>query len=115
MKGLRVFVRGGAARQTHRTFIPPAAEAPSAWQELGDTGVRAEDFVDDETPAGAVNDVNDTFALASTPSPVASLRLYVDGVLQQRGTHYTLAGTSIVFDAARIPQTGSLVRAYYRK
>lgn len=79
-------------------------------------GPSAANFIDAETPAGTINGVNDTFTLANTPSPAASLFLfhadgspYIGG-----GVHYTLVADTITFDALAIPQTGDLLRANYR-
>jgi len=71
-------------------------------------------FADDETPSGAVDGVNDTFTLAETPNPAASLMFSVNGILWYRNVHYTLTGDTITADAGNIPQTGDLLRAWYR-
>lgn len=70
-------------------------------------------FADDETPTGAIDDVNVTFTLAHTPSPAASLQLFLNGALQQPGGgDYTLATATITFNSA--PLTGSILIAWYR-
>jgi len=68
----------------------------------------------DEVPSGTVNGVNDTFTLTQTPSPAASLKLFVDGVLMQSTTNYTLSAGTITFVTAFIPITGQSIFASYR-
>ncbi len=65
-----------------------------------------------EVPAGLVNDVNVTFTLANTPLFAASVKLFIDGLLQRQGTDYTLSGTTITMAAA--PETGQFIDAAYR-
>lgn len=72
-------------------------------------------FVDNETPTGTVNGENAVFNLSTSPSPAASLRLYVDGVLQYQNVNYTLLGAVVTFEHFSIPQTGEALRAFYRK
>ena len=70
-------------------------------------------FVDEETPTGSINNANKEFALASTPSPAASLELRLNGALQTSGGEdFTLATATITFVNA--PPTGSVLRASYR-
>lgn len=59
-----------------------------------------------ETPAGAVDGVNDEFELSHEP---ASLLLFLNGVLQTLGDDYTLSGTTITFATA--PFTGDVLSA----
>src|ERR1035437_5725599 len=64
-------------------------------------------FMDNQSPSGAVNSINDTFILPISPAPVGSLSLYKNGVLMKAGGYdYTLTGFTIVFVTAAIPQTG---------
>jgi hypothetical protein len=70
-------------------------------------------LVDNETPVGAVNGSNVTYTLAETPSPAASLRLHVNGLLNLAGgVDYTLSGKIITMTYA--PWAGSRLRAWYR-
>jgi len=71
-------------------------------------------FVDDETPAGAINGVNTAFSLANTPAPAMSLTLFRNGLELAQGTDYTLNGSAIAFSATALPHTGDIVLAYYR-
>lgn len=71
-------------------------------------------FVDGERPAGTANGTNATFTLANTPSPVSSLSLYRNGVLQTAGIDYTVSASTITFLSGSIPQTNDFLQAYYR-
>lgn len=70
-------------------------------------------FSDNETPSGTINGVNTTFSLAHTPSPAASLMLFLNGAFQAAaGVDYTLATATITFVSA--PLTSGVLRAFYR-
>ena len=71
-------------------------------------------FVDDETPAGAINGANALFSLANTPAPAVSLTLFLNGLELAQGFDYTLSGAAITFATASEPQTGDTLLAYYR-
>ncbi|MBV8895095.1 MAG: hypothetical protein JO051_01180 [Acidobacteriaceae bacterium] len=71
-------------------------------------------FVDDETPAGSINGSNAVFTLAQTPAAPTDLTLYLNGLLQELGTDYTLSGTTITFASDEKPQTGDELLAFYR-
>ncbi len=76
-------------------------------------------FVDNETPAGAINGTNAAFTLANTPAPATSLLLFRNGLLQCAvacaGTpDYTLSGGVATFSANSIPQSGDSLLAVYR-
>jgi len=71
-------------------------------------------FSDGETPSGAINGVNATFTLANTPSPAASLELYLNGLLMTPAVDYTLSGNTISFLSASMPQSGDVLTASYR-
>jgi hypothetical protein len=62
-------------------------------------------YADQEVPAGIINGVNATFTLAAAPSPVGSLMLIRNGLLQTAGIDYTLSGNTIAFLAGAIPQS----------
>lgn len=83
----------------------------STWQAL--TPGTVPSFADNETPSGTINGSNAVFTLAHTPSPTASLQLFLNGAFQTAaGTDYTLATATITFGSA--PLTGSILRAFYR-
>ena len=71
-------------------------------------------FADAEVPAGSVNGTNPGFTLVNAPSPVTSLALFRNGVLQRLNVDYTLSGAAITFFGGAIPVTGDLLQAYYR-
>jgi hypothetical protein len=72
-------------------------------------------FADNETPSGTIDGANDTFTLAHTPSPAASLQLFKNGQLMEAGgADYTLATATITYVSGAIPQTGDVHFAWYR-
>lgn len=81
----------------------------------GGGGGTVPSFADNQTPAGVIDGANDTFTLAQAPNPAASLQLFRNGVLQGPVAYdYTLAGLTITFEAASIPQVGDKLIAFYR-
>lgn len=84
--------------------------------EQGALGAMA--AADAEAPSGTINGSNPTFTLAQPPSPVLSLQLFRNGLLQIQGYNYTLSGVTITFsavtDPTSIPATGDYLRAWYR-
>ncbi len=78
------------------------------------SGVTSALFVDDETPAGAVNNTNTVFSLANTPASAASLNMYRNGLLQTNGVDYSLSANTVTFANNAIPQSGDTLAAYYR-
>lgn len=66
-----------------------------------------------ETPSGTVNSSNVTFTLANTPVTNASLKVYLDGTLQENPAHYSVSTTTITFVTA--PSTGQRVYATYSR
>ena len=71
-------------------------------------------YADAETPSGAVDGVNTSFTLMYPPSPVASLALYLNGLLMEAGIDYQIAGNAITFYVGSTPQAGDLLVANYR-
>lgn len=69
-------------------------------------------YADDETPTGTIDGVNDDFTLAHTPSPVASLQIFVNGVYQVRTVDYTITGDAITFTTP--PASLATIKAFYR-
>ena len=80
----------------------------------GGSGGSFGQFVDNETPIGVVNGSNAVFTLAFEPDPPSSLSLTRNGIGQQLGLKYNLAGNTITFLAGNIPQSGDILRASYR-
>ena len=69
--------------------------------------------VSGETPAGAVDGSNSSYALSRTPNPAQSLMLFLNGILQSPGGNdFTLTGSSVAF--AQPPPPGSALVAHYR-
>jgi hypothetical protein len=72
-------------------------------------------FKDQDVPGGVVDGSNNSFTLSAVPNPVTSLDVYRNGLLQEPGTDYTLAGSNIIqFTAGNIPQPGDTLLANYR-
>jgi hypothetical protein len=72
-------------------------------------------FVDSEVPVGTKNSTNTTFTLAGTPTPSASLQLYVGGLLMSPGSagDYTLSTNTITMSVA--PGANDAIYAFYRR
>lgn len=71
-------------------------------------------YSDGETPGGPVDGSNTSFTLLNSPSPVSSLYVYRNGLLQAAGVDYAQSGTSLVFYAGSTPQVGDILTATYR-
>ena len=71
-------------------------------------------FSDGETPAGTLNGINAAFTLLFAPSPVNSLILFRNGLLQTHGFDFSQSGNVITFLAGSIPQAGDELTASYR-
>lgn len=76
-------------------------------------------WADEETPSGSItsttgDDGNGTFTLANTPSPLSSLILVRNGVVQLRGSDFTISGNTITFTPGKHPVVGDWIRAWYR-
>ena len=71
-------------------------------------------YSDAEAPAGTLNGINTVFTLLFAPSPVNSLILFRNGLLQTHGFDFSLAGNVITFLAGSIPQAGDELSASYR-
>ena len=105
-------VMGGTSSVDNASIINAAFD-PVTRRLLVDSTGSGSNFADNETPSGTIDGVNVTFTLAHTPSPAASLHLYLNGALQQAGGgDFTLATATITFNTA--PQTNSILLASYR-
>ena len=69
-------------------------------------------IIDDETPTGTPNGVLTTFTINHAPSPVSSLKVYLDGMRMKLTTDYTFSSTTITFLTA--PLTDSIITVEYR-
>lgn len=91
-------------------FVPQVGDALIAFYRTSSTGVN---FIDAEAPVGLINSVNAVYTLTQSPSPGASLMLYLNGILQTGGgVDFTLAGNQITYNVA--PTTGDNHVAFYR-
>lgn len=93
--------------------LAPGSDRFVAYGTYGSSST-APNFADWITPAGAVDGSNYSFTLPQPPNPAASLKLYLNSLLQEEGTpgDYTLSGTTITFASA--PPLGSTIAAFYR-
>jgi hypothetical protein len=64
-----------------------------------------------EVPTGTIDNSNTAFTLANTPTSAASVKLYLDGLIQVQGTDYTIAGAAITMTVA--PNFGQTLYADY--
>ena len=71
-------------------------------------------YADAQLPAGTLDGTNVTFTLASTPSPVSSLGLYRNGLLQAPAVDFTLSGAVVTFLTGSTPKVGDILQAFYR-
>lgn len=71
-------------------------------------------FVDDARPSGVIDGINSVFELPSSPLPPASLELYKNGDLMNRGSDYTLMEWFITYSGIAIPEPGDTHIAFYR-
>lgn len=69
-------------------------------------------FVFRETPSGTVNGSNQIFTLANPPT-FGTEQIFLDGVLQELTTDYTISSANITMIPA--PATGSKIRVTYMK
>jgi hypothetical protein len=71
-------------------------------------------FIDGETPAGPIDNINSFFTLTQSPNPIASLALFRSGVRLKSGADYTINGNGVTFVAGHVPQTGDILQCSYR-
>jgi hypothetical protein len=71
-------------------------------------------YSDAESPGGTIDGINTAFTLALAPSPIASLILFRNGLLQVHGFDYAIAGNAVTFFGGSIPQPGDQLLASYR-
>lgn len=75
-------------------------------------------YVVGETPAGAVDGVNDTFTTAEQYKP-GTTHLYLNGIRQKEGVGFDYAeqgdNTTIIFEPGNIPQVGDTLLIDYIK
>lgn len=87
----------------------------TAWYRVDSGATVTMDVGGMETPAGAINGVNNAFTLSAAPLPAASLQLYRNGLLQKAGVDFTIAVNTITFLPVSTPRTGDILQATFRK
>ncbi len=92
--------------------VPRAGDTLLANYRLA--GITGVGFIDGEIPSGAINSVNNAFTLAQAPNPTSSLAVYRNGIHMSSGVDYTVSGNGIAFISGVVPQTGDVLRCYYR-
>ena len=70
-------------------------------------------FVDQITPTGTVDGVNNVYTIPDVPSS-GSLYVWRNGLLMAYGADYVLSSSTIVFFLAATPQPGDILLASYR-
>jgi hypothetical protein len=109
------FVLGGNAITFSVDSIPQTGDLLTANYRYGSsTAAPAANFVDAESPSGAVDGSNASYTLGKTPTPVVSLQLYRNGILMRQGVDYDVSGSTVVFRSGAVPQAGDLLQASYR-
>src|SRR6266700_1610438 len=71
-------------------------------------------FADQIVPAGTIDNNNVLFTLPNAPAPALSLILALNGLTQNQGGDFTLAGTTITFNVLSTPQVGDRLEAWFR-
>lgn len=66
-----------------------------------------------EVPAGVVDGVNAVFTLSQRNYANADLLVFVNGIAQNQGVNYTIAGQTITFTAPSTPRAGNTVFVMY--
>jgi hypothetical protein len=93
--------------------VPQPSDILAAFYRLS-VSIPGVGFVDQEMPSGAINGVNAAFTLSQTPSPTASLAVYLNGLLLTNGVDYTLSGAVITFITGLPPQSSDILSCSYR-
>jgi hypothetical protein len=71
-------------------------------------------FIDADNLSGVADGSNADFSLSSQPSPVTSLAVYRNGLLQKIGQDFTLSGNTVHFLSGAVPMAGDTLLASYR-
>ncbi|MDB5133283.1 MAG: hypothetical protein JWR02_3032 [Mucilaginibacter sp.] len=104
--------------ETHNSLNAAAAYKSSLGISTGsraplavmDTTMTTSHYIVGEKPSGSLNGSNKVFTLAHSPL-IGKDAVYLNGVLQARGTDYTISGAAITFTNA--PFAGDLIRVIY--
>jgi len=70
------------------------------------------DFTNKEVPSGTVNGTNDSFGLTYEPTSTDSLELYLDGLILELTTDYSISGSTITMVTP--PALGQKLYASYQ-
>lgn len=109
---LRGFLDFSSLTVSEKTYTFPDASGTIA---LTSNIPTVPNFADNETPSGAFDDVNTTFTLANSPTPTASLQLFLNGQLQTQGVDYTLVTNTITYTSPPSSAFSGLpFKAFYR-
>jgi hypothetical protein len=92
------------------SFQDPRLKYAEYYTFRADTTMMTSHYIVGETPSGTLNGSNKAFTLAHSPL-TGKDAVYLNGVLQVRGTDYTISGSTITFTAA--PFSGDLIRVIY--
>ena len=68
-------------------------------------------FISGEEIVGVKNGVNTSFAIANDADPDRSLKIYINGIRQDFGVHFTTLGTGVTILEA--PESGDKILADY--
>lgn len=68
-----------------------------------------------ESASGTVNGSNLVFTITYTPDDPKNVEVYVDGLICQPTTHYTISGSTITFQSGCAPELGQTVFVVYSK
>jgi hypothetical protein len=71
-------------------------------------------FVNKESPSGTTDGTNATFVLTNIPV-LGSDHIYVNGVLMEENSDYTISGKTITFLTGAIPEASDKIRVSYQK
>lgn len=110
----QLMVAGATGVAAFTTLSGDATLSSAGALTLASTVAKKADFINNETPTGAVNGSNTAFGLANTPA-TGTLMLFLNGQLLEvgAGNDFTLSGATITM--LQVPQTGDKLRATYFK
>ena len=91
-----------------------AMSSDKTFTTRSDVVVGAVQFVDGEIPVGAVDGKNVIFTLANEPNPMASLKVYRNGLRLRIDVDYVVEKNVITFLQMAIPQLEDLLLVDYR-
>jgi hypothetical protein len=75
------------------------------------TGKFLADIFEQEIPLGDVDGVNDEFTLSQKPISNKSVIVFINGIIQAQGAHYTISNQTITF--TNPPSLGQVPYVFY--